>query len=85
MIDFQSLINLPEINFKAKGHPEMAELARYIDHMKKQLFDEYLNKYQINPKKVYIMPACQTAIECRKKEIDLIEFCKKNQFNYLQI
>ena len=40
MIDFQSLINLPEINFKAKGHPEMAELARYIDHMKKQLFDE---------------------------------------------
>ena len=40
MIDFQSLNNLPEINFKAKGNPDKTELARYIDHMKKQLFDE---------------------------------------------
>ena len=39
MIDFQSLSNLPEINFKSKGRPNIKELARYIDHMKAQLFD----------------------------------------------
>ena len=40
MIDFQSLINLPEINFKAKDRPGLQELADYIDHMKKDLFDD---------------------------------------------
>jgi hypothetical protein len=39
MIDFQSLINLPEINFKGKDRPELKELAGYIDHMKSDLFD----------------------------------------------
>ena len=34
MIDFQSLTNLPEINFKAKDRPELKELADYIDKMK---------------------------------------------------
>ena len=34
MIDFQNLSNLPEINFKSKGRPELKELAEYIDHMK---------------------------------------------------
>ena len=40
MIDFQSLNNLPEINFKAKDRPELKELASYIDHMKFDLFQE---------------------------------------------
>ena len=40
MIDFQSLSNLPEINFKAKDRPELKELAGYIDHMKSDLFDD---------------------------------------------
>ena len=34
MIDFQSLNNLPEINFKSKERPALDELAKYIDHMK---------------------------------------------------
>ena len=34
MIDYQNLTNLPEINFKSKGRPELDELADYIDHMK---------------------------------------------------
>ena len=40
MIDFQSLTNLPEINFKSKGRPELTELAGYIDHMKADLFND---------------------------------------------
>ena len=40
MIDYQSLTNLPEINFKSKGRPELDELANYIDHMKEDLFNE---------------------------------------------
>jgi hypothetical protein len=40
MIDYQSLTNLPEINFKSKGRPELGELSEYIDHMKQDLFDE---------------------------------------------
>ena len=40
MIDFQNLTNLPEINFKSKGRPELKELAEYIDHMKADLFDD---------------------------------------------
>ena len=40
MIDFQSLTNLPEINFKSKGKPELKELADYIDSMKADLFQE---------------------------------------------
>ena len=39
-MDFQSLSNLPEINFKAKDRPELKELAGYIDHMKFDLFQE---------------------------------------------
>ena len=39
MINFQNLSNLPEINFKAKDKPELEELAKYIDKMKKDLFD----------------------------------------------
>ena len=40
MIDYQNLSNLPEINFKSKGKPELKELAQYIDHMKADLFDD---------------------------------------------
>ena len=40
MIDFQNLNNLPEINFKSKGRPELKELAEYIDHMKADLFSD---------------------------------------------
>ena len=40
MIDFQSLTNLPEINFKSKDRPELQELAEYIDHMKADLFND---------------------------------------------
>ena len=40
MIDFQNLTNLPEINFKSKGRPELKELAEYVDHMKADLFDD---------------------------------------------
>ena len=40
MIDFQSLTNLPEINFKSKGRPNITELAEYIDYVKKTLFDD---------------------------------------------
>ena len=40
MTDFQSLSNLPEINFKAKGKPNLLELSKYIDHMKTQLFND---------------------------------------------
>ena len=40
MIDYQNLNNLPEINFKSKGRPELAELADYIDHMKADLFND---------------------------------------------
>jgi len=40
MIDYPSLTNLPEINFKSKGRPELKELAEYIDHMKADLFDD---------------------------------------------
>ena len=39
-MDFQSLTNLPEINFKAKDRPEIFELASYIDHIKTDLFDD---------------------------------------------
>ena len=39
MINYQSLTNLPEINFKSKDKPELKELAEYIDKMKKDLFD----------------------------------------------
>ena len=38
MIDYQSLTNLPEINFKSKERPALQELAQYIDHMKFDLF-----------------------------------------------
>ena len=40
MTVFQSLANLPEINFKSKGRPELKELAEYVDHMKADLFDD---------------------------------------------
>tara|TARA_Y100001938_G_scaffold150314_1_gene240651 strand:- start:318 stop:842 length:525 start_codon:yes stop_codon:yes gene_type:complete len=40
MIDYQNLTNLPEINFKTKGRPELDELAEYIDHMKSDLFND---------------------------------------------
>jgi len=40
MIDYQSLTNIPEINFKSKTKPALAELADYIDHMKQDLFDD---------------------------------------------
>tara|TARA_Y100000592_G_scaffold37148_1_gene58801 strand:+ start:1401 stop:1925 length:525 start_codon:yes stop_codon:yes gene_type:complete len=40
MIDYQSLTNLPEINFKSKGKPELSELADYVDHMKADLFND---------------------------------------------
>ena len=40
MIDYQNLTNLPEINFKSKGRPEIKELADYIDGMKADLFDD---------------------------------------------
>jgi hypothetical protein len=40
MIDYQSLTNLPEINFKGKGRPELKELAEYIDRMKADLFED---------------------------------------------
>ena len=40
MIDFQSLNNLPEINFTAKDRPELKELADYIDKMKADLFED---------------------------------------------
>ena len=38
--DFQSLNNLPEINFKAKDRPALKELADYVDKMKADLFDD---------------------------------------------
>ena len=40
MIDYQSLTNIPEINFKSKTKPALKELAEYIDHMKQDLFDD---------------------------------------------
>ena len=40
MIDYQNLTNLPEINFKNKGRPEIKELADYIDSMKADLFND---------------------------------------------
>ena len=40
MIDYQSLTNIPEITFKSKTKPALAELAGYIDHMKQDLFDD---------------------------------------------
>mgnify|MGYP001160951703 FL=1 len=40
MIDYQNLTNLPEINFKSKGRPEIKELADYIDSMKADLFND---------------------------------------------
>ena len=39
-MDFQNLNNLPEINFKSKGRPELKELAEYIDRMKADLFND---------------------------------------------
>ena len=41
MIDYQNLTNLPEINFKSKGRPQLKELAEYIDNMKADLFNEH--------------------------------------------
>ena len=48
MIDYPNLTNLPEINFKSKGRPELKELAEYIDKMKADLFTKALinQKYQ---------------------------------------
>ena len=40
MIDYQNLTNLPEINYKSKGRPELEELADYIDHIKADLFKD---------------------------------------------
>ena len=40
MIDYPNLTNLPEINFKSKGRPELNELADYIDAMKADLFND---------------------------------------------
>jgi hypothetical protein len=40
MIDYQSLTNIPEINFKSKTKPALSELAEYIDHMKQDLFND---------------------------------------------
>jgi len=39
MIDYQSLNNIPEVNFRSKTKPALSELAEYIDHMKQDLFD----------------------------------------------
>ena len=78
----QTRINPISLKFFIQNKKSIFKFVLNNSREEKQLFDEYLNEYQINPKKVYIMPACQTAFDCRKKEIDLIEFCKKNQFNY---
>ena len=40
MMDYQSLTNLPEINFKSKDRPALQELAQYIDEMKSGLFND---------------------------------------------
>ena len=40
MNNFQNLDNLAEITFKSKDKPELKELANYIDHMKKDLFND---------------------------------------------
>ena len=40
MIDYQSLGNLPEINFRSKDRPALQELAQYIDEMKSGLFND---------------------------------------------
>ena len=40
MIDYQSLNNIPEVNFRSKTKPALSELAEYIDHMKQDLFDD---------------------------------------------
>ena len=40
MIDYPNLTNLPDINFKSKGRPELRELAEYIDKMKADLFND---------------------------------------------
>lgn len=40
MINYQSLTNLPEINFQSKERPALNELAQYIDHMKETLFED---------------------------------------------
>lgn len=39
-MDYQSLTNLPEINFRSKERPALQELAQYIDEMKAGLFDD---------------------------------------------
>ena len=40
MINYPSLTNLPEINFKSKERPALDELATYIDQMKTTLFED---------------------------------------------
>ena len=40
MTNFLNLSNLPEINFKAKGKPQIEELSRYIDNLKTSLFSD---------------------------------------------
>ena len=47
MIDYQNLTNLPEINFKSKGRPELGELADYIDHMKADLFNDKWSQFKL--------------------------------------
>ena len=40
MLNFQNLNNLPEINFRSKERPPLDELAKYINNLKKDLFNE---------------------------------------------
>ena len=40
MLNFQNLNNLHEINFKSKERPPLDEIAKYINNLKKDLFNE---------------------------------------------
>ncbi len=40
MLDYQNLNNISEISFKSKTKPRVEELSKYIDTMKKDLFND---------------------------------------------
>ena len=40
MLDYQNLNNISEISFKSKTKPRVDELSKYIDTMKKDLFND---------------------------------------------
>ena len=65
MIDYPSLTNLPEINFKSKERPKLDELARYIDTLKKNLFSD---KWSISTKK-HIKGALVLYIRTMQKQL----------------